>query len=546
MSKRMCIRPGTGGFGLNNLARTALAAMLALMVASLPHGDAQAAPRYVSIAVDGKTGEVVQSTSPDAKVHPASLTKIMTLYVLFEELEAGRVSLATNFKISSHAAGQAPSKLGLKPGSTIKVRDAILALVTKSANDIAVAVGENISGSESKFARRMTETAQRLGMRNTVYRNASGLPNNEQITTARDQATLGRTIQVRFPAYYKYFNTKSFTYAGRRYGNHNRLLGKVEGVHGIKTGYIRASGFNLVSAATRGDRHVVAVIIGARSGKSRNIAMARLLDDAFKQVKPHRDNNLIAQADIPMPRRNPMPLAARIQPATVQLASASQPAPAYKPAQKSKEPLMLVPNGSGGFKVAQASMAAPVPAPQPAAYQPAPQPVVEQAPIQVASAAQVPAAPVGSASAPESTAALPRITIIKPARVIPAGAPVVAAAVPEPQAIAYQPAPQPPLAVAAAPAAPAAVPARQTVSEGDYAIQIGAVPDEKAAHKLIALAQLRAGELLAGRAPFTQTVDKDGSTLWRARFAGFDQSGAKSACEVLQSKNFGCFPVRAN
>ena len=545
MSKRMCIRPGTGGFGLKNLTRAALAAVLAMVIAGLPNASAQAKPQYVSIAVDGMTGEIVQSTSPDTKVHPASLTKIMTLYVLFEELEAGRVSLDSRFKISSHASAQAPSKLGLKPGSTIRVHDAILALVTKSANDIAVAVGENISGSENKFARRMTETAQRLGMKNTVYRNASGLPNNEQITTARDQATLGRTIQIRFPSYYKYFSTRSFSYGGRRYSNHNRLLGKVEGVHGIKTGYIRAFGFNLVSAASRGDRHVVAVIIGARSGKSRNIAMARLLDDAFKRVKPHRANQLIAQTEIPMPRRNPMPMAARRanQPAVVQMASAQQPASAPLPAQTAKEPLVLVPNGRGGFKVAQASMAAPAPEPQPVAYQPAPQPVVEQAPLQVASAAPIPSAPIGSADAPQTTAALPHITIIKPARVVPAGSSIsMAAEQTAPiQVTAPAPAPRP---VAAA--APAPLPVRKTITEGDYAIQIGAVPDEKAAHKLIALAQLRAGELLAGRAPFTQTVDKDGATLWRARFAGFNQTGAKSACEVLQSKNFGCFPVRAN
>ncbi|MCB1471914.1 MAG: SPOR domain-containing protein [Rhodobiaceae bacterium] len=531
---------------LDRITRACRAGIMAAALAGLASA-AQAAPRYVSIAVDGATGEVVQSTSPDARVHPASLTKIMTLYILFEELEAGRVGLGSSLKVSGHAAAQAPSKLGLKPGSTIRVEDAILALVTKSANDIAVTIAENIAGSEGKFARRMTETAQRIGMSRTVFRNASGLPNSEQVTTARDMATLGRMIQVRFPSYYKYFSTTSFTFRGRAYRNHNRLVGRVEGVDGIKTGYIRASGFNLVSSIRRDDRHVVAVIIGARSGKARNAAMERLLIDSLKRVKPHRARQVIARGTVPLPPRKPQVPAAfaaaraaeRAAPQTsVQLASAPIRIPAAAPATARADsgPLLLVPNGRGGFKVASASMAAPQP--QPVAYQPAPQQQVVSTPL--------PAAPIPQAEAPQTTAAVPRITIIKPARTIPA--PTYAAIQPatgQPataQVAALQTAPQPVPLPAPAPAQTSAM--RVASASGTYAIQIGAVPNEQAARKLIALAQLRAGELLAGRDAFTQTVDKDGSTLWRARFAGFDRDSAKDACAVLEAKNFGCFPVR--
>ena len=175
--------------------------------------------------------------------------------------------------MSEHAAEQSPTKLGLKEGSTIRVEDVIKGMVTRSANDAAVVVAENLASSESEFARMMTRKAHALGMTNTVYRNASGLPDTAQVTTARDQAILGRAIQERFPRYYKYFSTRSFTYKGQQIGNHNRLLGKVEGVDGIKTGFIRASGFNLVTSVKRDGRHLVAVVLGGKSGAARDARM---------------------------------------------------------------------------------------------------------------------------------------------------------------------------------------------------------------------------------------------------------------------------------
>ncbi|HRK25269.1 MAG TPA: D-alanyl-D-alanine carboxypeptidase family protein, partial [Beijerinckiaceae bacterium] len=236
-------------------------------------------PPYASIVVDAKTGKVLQATNPDAPRHPASVTKVMTLYMLFEAMERGRFSLDSELKISAHAARQAPSKLGLQPGETISVEDAIKAVVTKSANDVAAAIGENVGGSEERFAELMTEKARALGMRGTTFINASGLPDREQITTARDLALLGRAIQDRFPKYYHFFGTRVFNYDGYAYRNHNKLLGRVEGVDGIKTGYTRASGFNLLTSAKADGRHVITVVLGGKSGRVRDQQVAALVDE---------------------------------------------------------------------------------------------------------------------------------------------------------------------------------------------------------------------------------------------------------------------------
>ena len=245
-------------------------------------------PAFASIIVDGNSGAVLQSTNPDASRHPASLTKIMTLYLLFERLEAGKMTLDTQMDVSEHASEQAPTKLGLKPGQTLRVEDAIKGLVTRSANDAAVVIAEAIAGDENEFAKLMTRKARALGMSKTVYRNASGLPNDDQITTARDQATLGRAIQDRFPRYYRYFSTTTFVYKGNAIRNHNRLLGNVEGVDGIKTGYTHASGFNLVSSMRRGNRHLVGVVLGGRSGGSRDATMRSLLAENLEKAATKR------------------------------------------------------------------------------------------------------------------------------------------------------------------------------------------------------------------------------------------------------------------
>ena len=245
-------------------------------------------PPFSSIVVDANSGNVLQANAADGSRHPASLTKIMTLYLLFERLESGKMALDDELKVSEHASEQAPTKLGLKPGQTIEVEDAIKGLVTRSANDAAVTIAEAIGGSEENFAKLMTRKARALGMSKTVYRNASGLPDDDQVTTARDQSILGRSIQERFPKYYKYFATNDFRYHGSVIRNHNHLLGKVEGVDGIKTGYTRASGFNLVTSIRRGNRHLVAVVMGGRSASSRDGVMRGLLAEHINEGSTKR------------------------------------------------------------------------------------------------------------------------------------------------------------------------------------------------------------------------------------------------------------------
>src|SRR5437868_389766 len=252
-------------------------------------------PAFSSIIVDGNSGTTLSANNPDASRHPASLTKVMTLYLLFERLDAGKMTLGTEMEVSAHASEQAPTKLGLRPGQTIRVEDAIKGLVTRSANDAAVVIAEAIAGDEGDFAKAMTRKARALGMTRTVYRNASGLPDDNQVTTARDQSTLGRAIQDRFPRYYRYFSTVAFNYRGHSIRNHNRLLGNVEGVDGIKTGYTRASGFNLVTSMRRGNRHLVGVVMGGRSGGSRDATMRSLLTENLEKAATKRTVAAIAE-----------------------------------------------------------------------------------------------------------------------------------------------------------------------------------------------------------------------------------------------------------
>jgi D-alanyl-D-alanine carboxypeptidase len=239
-------------------------------------------PGFSTIVVDAKTGEVINSAKPDELRHPASLAKIMTLYLLFSELDAGRLKLNSQIRISAEAAAQPPSKLGLKPGQSIEVEDAIKALITRSANDVAVAIAEIIAGDEESFAKLMTRRARGLGMTRTVFRNASGLPDPEQVTTAREMALLSLALQDRFPKYYPYFATRVFHWHGVAIGNHNRLLGSMDGVDGIKTGYTGASGFNLVTNVKRNNRHIVAVVMGGRTGAVRDELMRDLINENIR------------------------------------------------------------------------------------------------------------------------------------------------------------------------------------------------------------------------------------------------------------------------
>ena len=271
---------------------------LALLLPAMP--PAWARQPLAAIVVDARTGKVLHARAADAPRYPASITKVMTLYLLFREMKAGRLSPKTRLRISRRAASMQPSKLWLKPGQSITVDQAIRALAVKSANDVAVAVAEHLAGSERAFARRMTQMARALGMTRTTFRNASGLPYPPNVSTARDLATLSLRLMRDFPGYYrKYFSLRYFTWRGRRHRNHNRLLGRVRGMDGIKTGYTRAAGSNLAASVRRGGKRIVAVVLGASSSKARNAYMARLIEDTFRRRRLVSGNRIAALAGMP-------------------------------------------------------------------------------------------------------------------------------------------------------------------------------------------------------------------------------------------------------
>jgi D-alanyl-D-alanine carboxypeptidase len=630
-------------------------------VLTLSADPINAAP-YADIVVDANSGAVLHATNPDARRHPASLTKIMTLYLLFEQLDAGKLKLDTPLKVSAEASGQSPTKLGLKPGSSLAVEDAIKGMVTRSANDAAVVVAEAIAGSEDDFARLMTRKAHALGMKDTVYKNASGLPDDDQVTTARDQSTLGRAIQERFPRYYKYFSIRSFTFRGESISNHNHLLGKVEGVDGIKTGYINASGFNLVTSVHRGNRYLVAVVMGGSSGGSRDARMRELINDKIALASIKRTAPMVAEAsgtpDVrpePMvvskaeakpaptavakaePKPEPMVVtkaepkvaAAKAEPRFAVASATSLPvrfnsaAPPAEPAALRPEPAVAVTltqtqvaAGStepirpvlvktltvkAGVRTASlaashvalpaaeaqpVAAAAPAPAPmaaakaepavlpptpiaaEPSAPPPAPAPAPAPAaaakpepaaaPPEVATKSEPPAAPAAPATAAkEEPAAPPTMAVTaaaaksepaaEPAPAHPgmssaAPAPVAAAApaVPTPK-----PAPAAKIAAATPTAKPApAAPAAKPQHRPGWMIQVGAFPAEQAAQQRLSTVQGKASKMLSGAEAFTETVDKAGTTYYRARFAGLDKDKAEAACKYLKKNDVECVTIK--
>jgi len=272
--------------GFRSLSPVMMAFMSGVFLFAMLVGTGRAeASKYASIVMEEASGRVLFSRNADSLRYPASLTKIMTLYLLFEDIEAGKISLKSRIPVSKRAAGRSPSKLYLKPGQSINAEQAIYALVTKSANDVATAVAEKLAGTERKFAKRMTRKAKSLGMTRTTFMNASGLPNRRQRSTARDMARLAIAIRRDFPQFYKFFSTKSFSWKGRRFKNHNRLLANYSGTDGIKTGYINASGFNLVAAVERRGVRLIGVVFGGKTSRSRDRHMISILDRQFKRAK---------------------------------------------------------------------------------------------------------------------------------------------------------------------------------------------------------------------------------------------------------------------
>ncbi|QPF94587.1 D-alanyl-D-alanine carboxypeptidase [Bradyrhizobium commune] len=553
-------------------------------------------PQFASIIVDGNSGAVLQSTSPDGLRHPASLTKIMTLYLLFERLESGKMKLDTEMPVSQHAADQDPTKLNLRAGQTIRVEDAIKGLVTRSANDAAVVIAEAIGGDEDDFAQMMTRKARALGMSKTVYRNANGLPNDEQVTTARDQATLGRAIQERFPRYYRYFSTTTFNWRGQSIRNHNHLLGSVEGVDGIKTGYTRASGFNLVTSMRRGNRHLIGVVLGGRSGGSRDAIMRNLLaENLEKGATTHtvtsvtERNGADANTDVAdasdTPARPalqaaavPAPDAAAPRPTSrlSALAAATaamppaQPKPEAKPTESkiepapltngviSSQPLSLIPGSSEPMKPVRVKTVQ-----------------VKAGAVKVASAAPTQVAPqvtntISSRSdvAETSGAVVARADLINKPEVVsqpeapraeiartelprqPAGfgsgngvlgvLPAATAAAPAPVATAKlasaDPTPQP-IQMSAT--------TKPVVTHSGWIVQVGALESESEAQQRIDAARSSARGLLSKADPFTEpVVAKDNRKLYRARFAGLERDQAEAVCRALKRADISCITVR--
>jgi D-alanyl-D-alanine carboxypeptidase len=547
-------------------------------------------PQFSSIIVDGNSGATLSANNPDASRHPASLTKIMTLYLLFERLDAGKMKLDTEMEVSEHASEQAPTKLGLRPGQTIRVEDAIKGLVTRSANDAAVVIAEAIGGDEDDFAKLMTRKAHALGMSRTTYRNASGLPNDEQITTARDQSTLGRAIQDRFPRYYRYFSTMAFNYHGQSIRNHNHLLGNVEGVDGIKTGYTRASGFNLVTSMHRGNRFLVGVVMGGRSGGSRDAIMRNLLAENLEKAANKRTvaaitdrNGSDANIEIAQAGDDSLPAPTAQAPAAVEAASAAA-EPVAAPAVRS--------TGSVGRSIFAAAAAA-VP---PAKTEPAPltngviqaqalaaipgssepmKPVkvrtvqVKAGQVKLASAApSQPATPITSAlpaqrpEMPETSNAIMAKAENKaetakvenpemppqPAGhgtgtgvlgVLPASS--LSSSSSSAQAMVY--------ADPASRSQPQAVQQNSAVKpvavHTGWIVQVGALESESEAQQRIDAARNQAHGLLAKADPFTEpVVAKGDKKLYRARFAGLDRDQAEAVCRALKRSDISCITVR--
>ena len=482
--------------------REILLSLIAFVVLWGGMADTVKARQFAALAIDAQTGRTLYARNADARCYPASLTKIMTLYILFEELRAGRVNYGTRMRVSRHASNQAPSKLGLRPGQTIRVIDAIKALVTKSANDVAVVVAEHISKTERRFARRMTRTARRLGMKRTRFRNASGLPDRRQVTTARDMARLGRRIERDFPKYYAFFRTRSFVWKGRRYSNHNRLLGRYRGVDGIKTGYTRSSGFNLVSSVRRNNRHLVAVVLGGRTGRERDRYMVRLLDKTMPRT--------VAMAT---PRRSKAKSRSR---AKIRLARASN---SQRRADRHVIQVKRRPANAGlEDRLLKQKIATMI-------RKPYIEPVFDTANAIEPGRREEPVSRgrIDLATASITVAkspAIPKTRLVRTA--------TVADSKPEPPKRMIRPEAK---AAAVEPALP-------------YNIQVGAYANKLQAETRLNAVRKYAERWLRNSLPFTQIVTRGEQTFYRARFGIRKLRTAKLACNRLRRKSIDCIVLR--
>lgn len=462
------------------------------ITAAIMTGAAHANSKYAGIVIDAKTGKVLYSEDADELRYPASLTKMMTIYLTFEALEAGKIRKDTLVPVSKHAASEPPSKLGVRPGSKITVEQAIQALVTRSANDVATALGEFLGGSEDRFARIMTQKARALGMTRTVYRNAHGLPNSAQKTTARDQARLGLALRQHFPQYYSYFGTRSFRYGKQTIGNHNRLLGSVRGVDGIKTGYTNASGFNLVTSAQADGRSVVGVVLGGRSGGARDQQMRNLIAKYMPAASRRGNGNLVAETvDAPTLTASAASDAVSANVAAVEAPRGldlpeSGPVPTYRYEETRIESAYAATSSeSNAHVIGKDALAATLRIQRQSAA-----PAAAPAPLNA----------VDMIEQGDGDASVDELTTSSTAKL-----------------------------------------ADKSIPSG-WVVQVGTSPDRAQAQALLDRAKDRGGKALRGAEPFTVAFADGGSQLYRARFGGFSgQDSAVNACKALKKKGVSCW-----
>lgn len=506
-----------------------------------------------ALILDGETGRVLYARNEDALRHPASLTKMMTLYLLFEQLKNGQMTLATPITVSAHAASQAPTKLYARPGTTISVDDAIKAVVVLSANDVAVAIAEAIGGTESHFAEMMTAKARSWGMTHTYYHNASGLPDNLQITSAGDLGILARHLAYDFPQYFHYFSTWSFTWRGVTHYTHDNLIGRYDGADGIKTGYTGASGFNLVSSVVRNGTHIIGVVMGGTTARRRDTEMVRLLDDTFAAIG--KNPQLVARANVPWQTLaenvQAKPVIAGFQFGPVTASPSPSPPPVIKalPPTSSQRPTSVA---SPGVEDEEAAESTPDPA-----YDPTP---VTTKPVATAAKEKMLALAPPPKAAPVPAKAVPQF---------PSTGKIVVASLDQSQLSDPAPAAQSPAPVANAPSrlasleplpSPRPKPAVPALTFGDdsasaspngvatnWTVQIGAFGNANLAQSELAAYARKSADVLGQAARIVSPLESpEGHTIFRARFGPFDENRARQVCQVLTTRGQTCFAAVAS
>lgn len=457
---------------------------------------ANAAEKYAAFVIDANNGKVLFAKNADDPRYPASLTKMMTLYLVFEAMRKGRLELDSRMKVSAYAAARPPSKIGLKPGATISVEEGIYSLVTKSANDVSVVIAEHLGGTEARFATMMTAKAHQLGMSRTTFKNPHGLPNPGQKTTARDMATLGMALREHFPRQYSYFKAKSFNFRGRTIGSHNRLVGRIKGVDGIKTGYINASGFNLVTSLAIDDKKIVGVVMGGKSGASRDNHMAELMNKYIKVASNNERGPLIAA---------PKPTEPRVTVAAVSEYSPPSRVPVPRQRTSVSERIAAAYGSDVGAEVAT--------------NQTERRPLLGREALRAALGSSRPTAnPLRQMAVPAANSLAPSVPV--PRGEIPGGADFD-------------------------PTTTGSIKARMAdVPASAWVVQIAAMPDRDRAMDMLSEAKAKGGNALVEAVAFTEAVESGSQTLHRARFAGFQsKTEAAQACAVLKKRSYNCFAI---